>query len=141
MPDTLYEIDDNGQIRFREETECSQTSRTLNQVSRFLFARMDSYDNVPPSEPNSGGCYIATAVYGSYDCPEVWILRRFRDYSIAKSVCGRLFIKLYYTVSPVLVKLFGNTMWFQRFWKEKLDKIVQELKERGYQDTPYCDGL
>ncbi len=31
---------------------------------------------------NSGkknGCYIATCVYGSYDCPEVWTLRRFRD--------------------------------------------------------------
>lgn len=24
------------------------------------------------------GCYIATCVYGSYDCPQVWILRRFR---------------------------------------------------------------
>lgn len=27
------------------------------------------------------GCYVATCVYGSYDCPEVWTLRRFRDYS------------------------------------------------------------
>ena len=25
------------------------------------------------------GCYIATCVYGSYDCPQVWILRRYRD--------------------------------------------------------------
>ena len=25
-----------------------------------------------------GACYIATAVYGSYDCPQVWVLRRFR---------------------------------------------------------------
>lgn len=24
---------------------------------------------------NSGGCYVATCVYGSYDCPEVWTLR------------------------------------------------------------------
>ena len=27
----------------------------------------------------NNGCYVATCVYGSYDCPEVWVLRRFRD--------------------------------------------------------------
>ena len=26
------------------------------------------------------GDYISTCVYGSYDCPEGWMLRRFRDY-------------------------------------------------------------
>ena len=31
-------------------------------------------------ETSSGGCYVATAVYGSYDCPEVWVLRRYRDF-------------------------------------------------------------
>ena len=25
------------------------------------------------------GCYVATCVYGSYDCPQVWTLRRYRD--------------------------------------------------------------
>src|SRR5699024_12626084 len=29
----------------------------------------------PPAPQSSGGCYVATAVYGSYDCPEVWTLR------------------------------------------------------------------
>ena len=43
-----------------------------------------------------GGCYVATAVYGSYDCPEVWTLRRYRDYSLAETWYGRAFIKLYY---------------------------------------------
>lgn len=38
MPDTLYEIDDDGQIRFRREAECSEASRTLSQVSQFLSA-------------------------------------------------------------------------------------------------------
>lgn len=43
----------------------------------------------------SGRCYIATAVYGSYDCPEVWVLRRYRDYYLKNSSSGRLFIRLY----------------------------------------------
>ena len=31
------------------------------------------------------GCYVATAVYGSYDCPEIWTLRRFRDKVLART--------------------------------------------------------
>lgn len=86
-----------------------------------------------------GGCYIATAVYGSYDCPQVWVLRRFRDFSLAQSRPGRAFIKAYYTVSPSLVKSFGRYKWFQNFWRKRLDKLVDKLKARGYEDTNYYD--
>ncbi len=55
-----------------------------------------------------GGCYIATAVYGSYDCPQVWALRRYRDEKLASHFYGRIFIYVYYSVSPVLVKCFGG---------------------------------
>ena len=85
------------------------------------------------------GCYIATSVYGSYDCPEVWTLRRYRDYNLAKTCYGRAFIKTYYTISPTLVKLFGNTSWFQNFWKNKLDRMVCNLKNKGFEDKPYDD--
>lgn len=85
------------------------------------------------------GCYIATAVYGSYDCPEVWVLRRFRDNSLDKHCFGRLFIKCYYAVSPTIVKWFGKTEWFNKFWHKKLNRFVDELKAKGYDDTPYND--
>ena len=92
------------------------------------------------SQPSkSGGCYVATAVYGSYDCPQVWTLRRFRDYKLATSWYGRLFIRAYYAVSPTVVKLFGKTEWFNRFWKARLDKMVAALQEQGYEDIPYND--
>lgn len=88
---------------------------------------------------SSGGCYIATAVYGSYDCPQVWTLRRFRDFKLTKSIYGRAFIKLYYAVSPTLVRWFGKTTWFNRLWRCRLDKMVEHLHENGYADTPYND--
>ena len=40
------------------------------------------------------GCYIATCVYNSYDCPEVWTLRRFRDEYLEKYYLGRLFFAI-----------------------------------------------
>lgn len=88
---------------------------------------------------NSSGCYIATAVYGSYDCPEVWTLRRFRDYTLDENWYGRAFIKTYYTTSPTLVKWFGKTHWFKSLWRNVLDRFVTKLKSNGYEDTPYED--
>lgn len=85
------------------------------------------------------GCYVATAVYGSYDCPEVWTLRRFRDYQLAKTWCGRLFVHTYYAISPTLVKWFGNTEWFKNIFKPILDKMIDILQEKGVENTPYQD--
>nr|WP_298671762.1 zinc ribbon domain-containing protein [uncultured Prevotella sp.] len=60
-----------------------------------------------PEIDTTNACYIATAIYGSYDCPEVWTLRRFRDYSLKSTWYGRKFIKVYYVTSPKLLN--GST--------------------------------
>ena len=84
-------------------------------------------------------CYVATAVYGSYDCPQVWTLRRYRDYQLASTWYGRAFIHIYYAISPTIVKWFGDTQWFKDMWKGKLDKMVGSLQLKGYESTPYDD--
>lgn len=93
---------------------------------------------IEETESNSG-CYVATCVYGSYDCPEVWTLRRYRDNILAETWYGRTFIHTYYAISPTVVKLFGNKSWFKKFWKNKLDKIVIKLQKKGFEKTPYID--
>ena len=96
-----------------------------------------------PERPSktSTGCYVATAVYGSYDCPEVWTLRRYRDYTLAETWYGRAFIRTYYAISPTLVKWFGHTEWFKKMWKGKLDRMVADLNAAGVEDTPYEDRV
>ncbi len=98
-------------------------------------------DYIPPvqEQKNSGGCYVATAVYGSYDCPQVWTLRRYRDYTLAETWYGRAFIHTYYTISPTLVKWFGNAEWFKKMWKGTLDRMVAKFQEQGLESTPYED--
>ena len=88
---------------------------------------------------SSSGCYVATAVYGSYDCPEVWTLRRFRDFKLDETWYGRLFIKGYYATSPTFVKYFGNMRLFKSFGRRILDKMVANLNDKGYDNTPYND--
>lgn len=88
---------------------------------------------------DSQGCYVATCVYGSYDCPQVWTLRRFRDNTLAQSILGRAFIRSYYAVSPTIVKWFGKTSWFKKMWLRVLDRFVNKLNTQGVEDTPYSD--
>jgi hypothetical protein len=82
---------------------------------------------------------VATCVYGSYDCPQVWVLRRFRDNWLAKRTLGRAFIRLYYTFSPWVVAHFGQTKAFQSFFRHHLDKFVNRLEADGYENTAYND--
>lgn len=90
-------------------------------------------------QAESKGCYVATCVYGSYDCPEVWVLRRFRDQALSEVWSGRQFIRLYYAISPSFVRRFGRVVWLRSILKAVLDRLVKACKKRGYSDMPYAD--
>lgn len=85
------------------------------------------------------GCYIATAVYGSYDCPEVWTLRRYRDQVLRNSWLGREFIRVYYYLSPKIVRKFGDKAPFISINRRVLDGWVRSLNKKGFENKPYHD--
>lgn len=105
----------------------------------FMDGTKDEVDGASLSIGEGSGCYVATCVYGSYNCPQVWTLRRYRDNVLASTWYGRAFVHTYYAISPTIVRLFGNTRWFKKFWKSKLDKMVLKLQIKGFEDTPYND--
>ena len=100
-------------------------STSLNDVLRKM-----GYFSSNSTSSSSEGCYVATCVYGSYDCPEVWTLRLFRDNTLSKSWYGKAFISFYYAVSPCIVKHFGEMRWFNNLWKPILDKIVTKMQKQ-----------
>lgn len=83
------------------------------------------------------GCYIATAVYGSYDTPEVWMLRRFRDQRLAHIALGRAFIAVYYRISPWLLR--HDRGLIRRLASGPIAALVRHLRKRGVPDTAYQD--
>ncbi len=119
--------------------ESKKHAEYIGQIDAYISYYDQNYHPIPLTPRDNGGCYVATCVYGSYDCPQVWTLRRYRDYQLAKTWYGRAFIRVYYAISPTIVKLFGNTKWFKKMWKRKLDHMVKDLQESGYESTPYED--
>ena len=77
---------------------------------------------------SSGPCYIATMSYGSYEAPEVIVLRKFRDEKLRKTFWGRVFISNYYVFSPWLVKFVKKTGIGNKFIRRRLDRLVHRLK-------------
>lgn len=128
----------NKEYRFEDgyavigETMTIKTGKSTTQTNTTRTQPQKTYSS-------NSGCYIATAVYGSYNCPEVWTLRRYRDNVLDNSWYGRLFIQTYYAISPTLVKWFGNEDWFKNLFLNPLNKWVAKLNKQGFENTPYID--
>lgn len=145
----LYDYMSQAEQFFDGDYLYTETKRLINEIKEYEpsyneapIRRYDPPENSASSniqQSKSGGCYVATAIYGSYDCPQVWVLRRFRDNTLAETWYGRAFIHTYYTISPMLVKWFGETEWFRNLWKPKLERMVKRLTKQGVADTPYQD--
>ncbi len=78
--------------------------------------------------PRKSGCFIATAVYGSYSSPEVIFLRCFRDEILLSTYFGKFFIKIYYSLSPSIAKLIVKSHIIKKIVKililDPIPKII-----------------
>lgn len=103
--------------------------RFINTESRFSNTYEEHFfysENRP--EEQEANCFIATCVYGTYDCPEIWTLRRFRDHYMLHYWYGRLFIKLYYRVSPIFISFFGNRESCKNKMRKLINYIVKKIR-------------
>ena len=77
-------------------------------VPRMIMYRGEPKKSVCPycaaTYKDFSNCFIATAVYGDRYAPEVIALRRFRDESLQPTIAGRVFVKIYYRLSPPVAR-------------------------------------
>ncbi len=105
-----------SQVRLPRRDEVAEARSALPEVERRTFELLK--ENLPgksdaeiwkevevvktslTSPQKAGGCFIATAAYGSAWEPQVESLRTFRDRTLASTVLGRAVIRFYASVSP-----------------------------------------
>lgn len=66
------------------------------------------------SSDEKSNCFIATAVYGEDNAPELELFRHFRDEFLLKEFAGRAFVVLYYSFSPYVAKLIRKSESLKR---------------------------
>jgi hypothetical protein len=63
---------------------------------------------------NKGMCFVATAACGDPFAPEVIALSAFRDDVLLRNPIGRLFVRLYYAVSPPVAAAIAGSTFLRR---------------------------
>ena len=77
-------------------------------------------------------CFVATAAYGSLLANDVEMLRRFRDLAMKHSVLGELAVETYYTFSPGLSGLVGESELLRWTAREVLAPVVERVRRWTY---------
>jgi hypothetical protein len=91
----------------------SGVEKGWREVGPFLgwIAPSDSLDEAKKLVQSKKWCFIATACYNSQLAPEVCLLREFRDVVLKRSRLGRVFIRIYYRVSPPIAVFLARHAW------------------------------
>ncbi|MFT5033040.1 MAG: hypothetical protein ACI9OO_000972, partial [Bacteroidia bacterium] len=80
------------------------------------------------SSGDGGGCFIATAAYGSYWTKEVRLLREFRDRTLRRSPPGRWLIEQYYRVSPPIAEAIRDSDRMRALVRYSLTAVIWTIQ-------------
>lgn len=81
------------------------------------------------SSDDGGGCFIATAAYGSYFAPKVMVLRQFRDEYMLTNALGQSLVTFYYTYSPPIANYIREREWLKTTTRVSLTPIVFAIEK------------
>jgi hypothetical protein len=123
-PDEGYQFDEwTGDVGTIADIEAAVTTITMNGD----YSITANFVAAP-----SGGCFIATAAYGTSTAEQIDVLRDFRDVVLLESIPGSLFVSLYYQFSPPVADFIAGNQLLRNVVREFLiDPIVWVVEVTG----------
>jgi hypothetical protein len=110
------------------ETEYSVGVRAVDDCRNTGPLALVSFSTPERSVGQVDSCFIATAAYGSAMASDVDMLRRFRDVMLRKTVLGELAVETYYTFSPALANVVGESDLLRATARDLLAPIVARVR-------------
>jgi len=108
------------------------TTITLNPAAGKDYEITANFQTKSVTPPSGGGCFIATAAYGTPTAEQLDVLREFRDDVLLKSTMGSRLVDLYYKVSPPIANFISEHSFVRTLVRELVvDPVVWLLKATG----------
>ena len=107
--------------------KCPYCGRKVSDTERYCYFCEEDISKTRDKEEKPK-CFIATAAYGSPYAREIYILRRWRDNSLNTNYFGRLFVKIYYKVSPPIARLVERNKFMKKTVRSFLDIVLKFFK-------------
>lgn len=96
----------------------------VNQDENYVWVNLESF-SIYAVAGAEGGCFIATAAYGTDTAGQLDMLRAFRDQVLLESTLGSQLVALYYDVSPPIADFIAENDLLRAAVRELLiDPIV-----------------
>jgi hypothetical protein len=120
----------NGFRRLSARIQGTSTSNPAGAegVFEMLVDNVYVQDNEDDDGGSGGGCFIATAAYGSYLDPHVVTLRNFRDQHLLTNSIGTSFVEFYYRHSPPLAEYIRERETLKALVRSGLAVIVYSIE-------------
>ena len=114
-----------------EKTSKFLTRKTTKKAPHLRYECTDCKNefNLDLQRRGGGGCFIATAAYGTSTAHEINVLRSFRDNVLMRENAGRKFISLYYRVSPTIAKMIEKSPALKLATRTALAPIIKAVQK------------
>ena len=113
-----------------EKTSKLLTRKTTKKVPHLRYECADCKNEFNLDlQRRGGGCFIATAAYGTSTAHEINVLRSFRDNFLMRENAGRKFISLYYGVSPPVAKMIEKSPTLKFATRTALAPIIKAAQK------------
>ena len=118
-----------GDVSTIADVDAATTTITINPNTDYEIVA--NFQIIEEEEP-PGGCFIATAAYGTSTAEQLDVLREFRDSVLLESTVGSQLVDLYYQLSPPIADFMSENSFVRTLVRELLvDPVVWLVEATG----------